>query len=104
MQLYRDERSKESYKDGEAYEYYAPIYYELSACYTSWVKLFAADVHRLKIESSAHFAFKQQPAMAHVRVRYWLNHPIAWVQLVGIVVSVDERETHGIATCKVHDG
>jgi hypothetical protein len=28
--------------------------------------------------------------------RFWLNHPIRWVQVVGIVVAVAQKEEHDV--------
>lgn len=58
--------------------FYEPQYFEYSATYKSWVKLFIKDVHELHL----------LPGFEGTQARFWLNHPIRWIQLVGIVVGV----------------
>ncbi|OCL07937.1 hypothetical protein AOQ84DRAFT_354732, partial [Glonium stellatum] len=61
-----------------------PIYpaycFKSSPTYNAWVKLTAADVHRLRAE----------PGYEGQRIYFSLNHPIRFVRLVGVIVAIDD--------------
>lgn len=66
----------------EGSEFYPPILFQYSPVYHTWVKLFVKDVYTLKVVEG----FEDSPAL------FWLNHPIRWVHLLGVVVAVEKRE------------
>ena len=72
--------------------YYEPQYFRYSVTYTSWVKLFIADAHALSI----------LPGFEGTQARFWLNHPIRWLQLVGTVVGVVIRSS--MVVIEIDDG
>ncbi|EMR09960.1 hypothetical protein PNEG_01718 [Pneumocystis murina B123] len=63
-------------------EFYPPILFQYSPVYHTWVKLFVKDVYTLKVVEG----FEDSPAL------FWLNHPIRWVHLFGVVVGLEKRE------------
>ncbi|KAG4301669.1 hypothetical protein PCANB_001879 [Pneumocystis canis] len=63
-------------------EFYPPVLFKYSPVYHTWVKLFASDVYTLR----AIKGFEDGPAL------FWLNHPIRWVHLLGVVVAMEKRE------------
>ncbi|KAG5437571.1 hypothetical protein PCK2_001000, partial [Pneumocystis canis] len=62
--------------------FYPPILFKYSPVYHTWVKLFASDVYTLLTVKG----FEDGPAL------FWLNHPIRWVHLLGVVVAMEKRE------------
>lgn len=58
--------------------FYEPQYFHHSVTYRSWVKLFIADA----------YALETVEGYEGTKVRFWKNHPIRWIQLVGTVVGV----------------
>ncbi|KAG4304943.1 hypothetical protein PORY_001618 [Pneumocystis oryctolagi] len=66
----------------EISEFYPPVLFSHSPVYHTWVKLFASDVYTLRTVKG----FEDGPAF------FWLNHPIRWVHLLGVVVAVERHE------------
>ncbi|KAF1829141.1 hypothetical protein BDW02DRAFT_182736 [Decorospora gaudefroyi] len=62
------------------YPLYPAAYFAESPTYDAWVKLTAADVHSLQSEKG----FEGQ------RVYFYLNHPIRFVRIVGVVIAIDD--------------
>lgn len=58
--------------------FYEPRFCKLSAVYKSWVPLYVADLYKLV----------RIPGFEHTDVRFWKNHPIRWIQLVGVITGV----------------
>ncbi|KAG5517920.1 hypothetical protein PMAC_000375 [Pneumocystis sp. 'macacae'] len=69
-------------KDEEASEFYPPFLFHHSPVYHTWVKLFASDVYTLRVIEG----FEDGPTL------FWLNHPIRWVHLMGVVVAMERYE------------
>ncbi|CCG82661.1 Predicted protein [Taphrina deformans PYCC 5710] len=74
------------------YEYYEPLYFAFSPTYKSWVKLFIHDCYNLR----------SLEGFEGTRARFWKNHPIRWIQLVGIVIGVNIRAA--FAELEIDDG
>ena len=68
---------------GEHYSFYEPRYFRDSPTYKTWVKLFIADVYKLE----------SRDGYEATKARFIKNHPIRWIELVGIVVSITIRTT-----------
>lgn len=62
-------------------DFYEPRYFNYSVTYRTWVKLFIADV----------FALQSIDGFEGTQARFWKNHPIRWLQVVGTVVALNIR-------------
>ncbi|KAI9841374.1 MAG: hypothetical protein M1837_000757 [Sclerophora amabilis] len=62
--------------------FYPAYCHPLSPTFNVWAKLTAADVHRL----GARAGYEGQ------NVYFYLNHPIRWVRLVGVLVACEELD------------
>lgn len=72
----------------EGPQFYPRASFKHSEVFASWAKLFCADVHDLvKLKD-----------LEETGIYFWLNHPIRFVRLVGLVVGSDERERFWQAT------
>lgn len=60
-------------------ELYAKRYFEASKTFSQWNHLTAADVQTLRYE----------PGFAGQQIYFYLNHPIRYVRLVGLVVDIN---------------
>ena len=63
--------------------FYKADYFPLSPTYNTWARLTAADVHALKAIpkfTNTHTA---------EGIYFYLNHPIRWVRLVGVIVAFE---------------
>lgn len=67
----------------ESYDFYEPQWFGQSPTYRSWVKLFIRDC----------FLLTTLEGFEGTKVRFWKNHPIRWLQLVGIVISINIRSS-----------
>lgn len=74
------------------YTFYEPRFFDRSVTYRSWVKLFISDIYRLKVKDG----------YESTGARFWKNHPIRWLQVVGIVISVTIKAS--FAEIEVDDG
>ena len=73
--------------------FYSAYCFDLSPTYNAWVKLTAADVHALQEREG--FEWRKSDARLEGQVPslyFYLNHPIQWVCLVGVVVAFDAFE------------
>ncbi|OLL21678.1 CST complex subunit STN1 [Neolecta irregularis DAH-3] len=70
-------------------ELYPPKYFCLSQVYKSWVKLFSKDI----------YALHRLPGYDNSNVWHWLNHPIRFVELLGIIVGIEDRQHFHIYDC-----
>ena len=73
--------------------FYNAYCFDLSPTYNAWVKLTAADVHALQEREG--FEWRNSGARVEGQipsVYFYLNHPIQWVCLVGVVVAFDVHE------------
>src|SRR5277367_1776049 len=78
-------------------EFYSRELWQYSPVYNTFVKLFIKDVHSLR-----HIPHDGLPPPLYLpsnnlldaadSVRFWLNHPIRWVQVVGIIVALTQKE------------
>ncbi|KAL9043920.1 MAG: hypothetical protein Q9214_002909 [Letrouitia sp. 1 TL-2023] len=73
--------------------FYPAYCFNLSPTYNTWVKLTAADVHRLTTTPG----FKGTGCYGQ-DLYFVLNHPINYVRLVGVVVAFNVQETRYIIT------
>ncbi|CAF9931613.1 MAG: hypothetical protein HETSPECPRED_008144 [Heterodermia speciosa] len=74
-------------------KFYSAYCFDLSPTYNVWVKLTAADVHALQEQEG--FEWRKSDARLEGQipsVYFYLNHPIQWVCLVGVVVAFDAHE------------
>ncbi|KAJ4989725.1 OB-fold nucleic acid binding domain-containing protein [Stagonosporopsis vannaccii] len=62
------------------YRLYPAYCFQSSPTYDAWVKLTAADVHALRSE----------PDFQGQSIYFYLNHPIRFVRVVGVVVAIDD--------------
>ncbi|KAF2621631.1 hypothetical protein BU25DRAFT_435428 [Macroventuria anomochaeta] len=62
------------------YRLYPAYCFQSSPTYNAWVKLTAADVHTLRSE----------PDFQGQNIYFYLNHPIRFVRVVGVVVAIDD--------------
>jgi hypothetical protein len=77
-------------------EFYSRELWQHSPVYNSFAKLFIKDIHSLRhipregppLPSSFHSDIVDGADS----VRFWLNHPIRWVQVVGIIVALTQKE------------
>ncbi|KXT16657.1 hypothetical protein AC579_8055 [Pseudocercospora musae] len=60
-------------------ELYPAKYYDASPTWYRWNKLSVADVYQLR----------QEPGFEGQNIWFWLNHPIQYVRLVGLICQVD---------------
>ncbi|KAF8467622.1 hypothetical protein BDZ91DRAFT_656858, partial [Kalaharituber pfeilii] len=64
--------------------HYGKAFFHLSKAYNSWAKLTATDVFRLQTRPGFE---------AGQNIYFFLNHPIRWVRLVGVIIGFDQFET-----------
>ncbi|KAH6633231.1 hypothetical protein C7974DRAFT_167951 [Boeremia exigua] len=62
------------------YRLYPAYCFQSSPTYDAWVKLTAADIHALRSE----------PDFRGQNIYFYLNHPIRYVRVVGVVVAIDD--------------
>ncbi|MCJ1314494.1 hypothetical protein MMC25_008176 [Agyrium rufum] len=65
--------------------FYPAYCFNVSPTYNTWVKITAADVHNL-YELPEH---QGKPPQCQ-NVYFYINHPIRWVRLVGVLVAIEE--------------
>ena len=64
-----------------------PAYcFPLSSIHNAWAKLTAADLHSLQ----------ERPGFEGQNLYFYLNHPIKWVRLVGVIVAFDSYPSRWI--------
>lgn len=87
-------RPRSAKQDGRALEYYPAYCHKLSNTWFTWVKLTAYDVHH-RLESTAGYHHSLQSVASKFRdtpqVLFFLNHPIQFVQVAGVVVNFEEH-------------
>ena len=86
---------------------YPPVTHSLSPTWFAWVKLTCYEIHHVLKPAPSNFASlsydsgssdHRSPAIYH-----YINHPIQWVSVAGVVVEVDEfKEKYYI--CYLDDG
>lgn len=76
----------------DPYKFYEPLHFDQSPFFRSWVKMFIADVLRLK----------EIEGYEGTGTKFWKNHPIRWVEIVGIVVAITIKASKG--EIEVDDG
>lgn len=78
-------------------EFYPRNLWQHSAVYNSFVKLFSKDIHSLQHVPSEGRTYRGRLMIdSSDSTHFWLNHPIRWVQVVGIVVAVTQKEEHDV--------
>ena len=84
-------------------EFYSRELWQHSTVYNSFAKLFIKDIHSLR-----HIPREGPPLPSSLNsnildgadsVRFWLNHPIRWVQVVGIIVALTQKEKIDVILC-----
>lgn len=68
--------------------FYPAYCFSASPTWFAWVKLTAHDIHRV-LRSRAGFAASTSNPKA--QLLFYLNHPVQYVQVVGVVVAFDEN-------------
>ncbi|KAI9892519.1 MAG: hypothetical protein M1814_001476 [Vezdaea aestivalis] len=63
--------------------YFPAPFYDYSHTYNNWVPLFISELHALSAPPAPHFDTERRPTF------FYLNHPIRYIKLVGIVISHD---------------
>ena len=78
----------------ESPEFYPRELWTQSPVYNSFVKLFIKDIHALQhLPQEGLRSFGNGLTVGDRNsVRFWLNHPIRWVQVIGVVVSITQKE------------
>ncbi|EEH23081.2 hypothetical protein PABG_05292 [Paracoccidioides brasiliensis Pb03] len=66
--------------------YYPAFCHKVSPTFFAWVKMAAVDVHRLK----------SRPGFEGQNLYFYLNHPIQFICVAGIIVARDEQERRSI--------
>ncbi|KAF8422549.1 telomere regulation protein Stn1-domain-containing protein [Tirmania nivea] len=74
--------------------FYAGSLFHLSPVFATWAKLTAQDVYSLQTRAG----FGGQ------KIYFYLNHPVRWVRLMGVVVSFEEFEEQGRVLIHLDDG
>jgi hypothetical protein len=69
-------------------EFYHRELWQHSSVYNSFVKLFAHDIYTLQAD----------PHRVDAGL-FWLNHPIRWVQVVGVIVALTQKEKTDVILC-----
>jgi Telomere regulation protein Stn1 len=77
-------------------EFYSRELWQHSPVYNSFAKLFIKDIHSLR-HIPREGPPPRRPSILNIldgadSVRFWLNHPIRWVQVVGIIVALTQKE------------
>ncbi|KAL8797171.1 MAG: hypothetical protein Q9195_000638 [Heterodermia aff. obscurata] len=74
-------------------KFYGAYCFDLSPTYNAWIKLTAADVHALQEREGFEWRNSESRREGQTAsVYFYLNHPIQWVCLVGVVVAFDVYE------------
>ncbi|KAI1369965.1 hypothetical protein F5Y08DRAFT_6177 [Xylaria arbuscula] len=68
--------------------YYPQYCFHLSPTINAWCPLRATDIAGLR----------SQPGFEDINVFFYLNHPIQWVRIVGVVVAIDHYYGHRVYT------
>ncbi|PGH32487.1 hypothetical protein GX50_04724 [[Emmonsia] crescens] len=74
--------------------YYPAFCHKVSPTFFAWVKLAAVDVHRLK----------RRPGFEGQNLYFYLNHPIQFICVAGIIVARDEQERRSILVLDDNSG
>lgn len=69
--------------------YYGRYLFAHSPTYSCWARLSSKDVHT---------ALHHRPGFEGQDLWFYLNHPIRWIRIVGLVVAYDELENRYILT------
>ena len=85
--------------------FYPAYCFSASPTFSTWAKFTAADVHTLTTRegfegSDSHLLYPRTSHLAHIRssplaaqkIYFYLNHPIKWVRLVGVIVAFDASD------------
>lgn len=93
-------RPKTATRSESSLTFYPAYTFNASATWATWVKLTAHDVHHVlkahdKYSEITTSAYPDRNGYAHSRddaprLLFYLNHPIQFVQLVGVVVGLEE--------------
>ncbi|KAL6717424.1 hypothetical protein ACLMJK_005339 [Lecanora helva] len=67
-------------------KFYPAYCFPLSPTLNTWVKLTVARVHNLR----------ERPGFEGQNIYFYLNHPVKWVRLVGVIVAIDIYPTRWI--------
>jgi len=78
--LWRGRKSHSDVRGVMDRRFYGEEFWKYSTVYHSYVPLFIKDVHSLQ-------------QVAPYTARFWLNHPIRWVHIVGVIVALNPRDT-----------
>jgi Telomere regulation protein Stn1 len=76
----------------ERAEFYPRELWQHSPVYNSFVKLFAKDIHTLQASPDGQPTVTVGLIAGSESIRFWLNHPIRWVQVIGIIVALTQKE------------
>jgi hypothetical protein len=76
----------------ERAEFYPRELWQHSPVYNSFVKLFAKDIHTLQASPDGQPTVNYHLMTGAENIRFWLNHPIRWVQVIGIIIALTQKE------------
>src|SRR5271170_4918430 len=86
-------------------EFYPPELWNHSPVYNTYAKLFIKDIHALRhlpnegiinIHPTTPAPSPSNKCLESGSTRFWLNHPIRWVQVIGVVVALTPKEKNDI--------
>ncbi|KEF51653.1 uncharacterized protein A1O9_12288 [Exophiala aquamarina CBS 119918] len=77
-------------KDGSRLTFYPAYCFKASETYTKWVKLTARDIHSTLKPHSKYNEVTTDSGERGGLLLFYLNHPIQFVQVVGVVVVFEE--------------
>jgi hypothetical protein len=75
-----------------------------SPTYFTWVKLTASDIHHVLrsrpgfVNHNNNTSYQRQPSASPTSLLFYLNHPIQFVCIVGIVVALDDYDLFRVFT------
>ena len=73
--------------------YYPAYCYRASPTWFAWIQLTCFELHNILKPGPAHAQTYTSGNASHT-VLFYLNHPIQYVQLIGIVVAIEEYNEH----------
>jgi Telomere regulation protein Stn1 len=69
-------------------EFYPRELWTHSPVHRSYVPLFICDIHNLQSQTGEFSG-----------VHFWSNHPVKWVQVIGVVVAITKKEENDVLLC-----
>ena len=78
-------------------DFYPAYCNKASPTYFTWVKLTASDIHQILrsrpgFGSHNNISYQRQQSRDHTSLLFYLNHPVQFVYVTGVVVAFDDHE------------